>query len=183
MRGISKGRTVFIIAHRLSTVRDSDRIITIEAGEIVEDGSHNDLLKSGGRYARLWAAQARGTPMEAVPQKPASPPPAAQIPPQIIAPRPAPQKAIVERGSDGQLIVRRPAPPQPAGPTPVVTKVKVQRPPSESAPVTKTPKPKPVREAKPKTKKSSQKNKSKPTSTTTKKTPIKKRPKKKAVQP
>jgi subfamily B ATP-binding cassette protein HlyB/CyaB len=60
MRRISKGRTVFIIAHRLSTVRDCDRIITVEAGEIVEDGSHAGLLKSGGRYANLWRAQSAG---------------------------------------------------------------------------------------------------------------------------
>ncbi|WP_135075103.1 type I secretion system permease/ATPase [Terasakiella sp. SH-1] len=60
MRSISKGRTVFVIAHRLSTVRDCDRIITIEAGEVVEDGSHNELLKTGGRYSKLWNHQAAG---------------------------------------------------------------------------------------------------------------------------
>ncbi|RVU35246.1 type I secretion system permease/ATPase [Hwanghaeella grinnelliae] len=57
MRIICKGRTVLIIAHRLSTVRTADRIITIEAGEIVEDGTHEELLSSGGRYSKLYHLQ------------------------------------------------------------------------------------------------------------------------------
>jgi subfamily B ATP-binding cassette protein HlyB/CyaB len=55
---ISKGRTVFIIAHRLSTVRQTDRIITIDAGRLVEDGSHDHLINTGGRYAALHRLQA-----------------------------------------------------------------------------------------------------------------------------
>src|SRR6516225_2817451 len=58
MQEIAKGRTVFIIAHRLSTVRRTDRIITIDAGRFVEDGSHEDLINSGGRYASLYRLQA-----------------------------------------------------------------------------------------------------------------------------
>jgi subfamily B ATP-binding cassette protein HlyB/CyaB len=58
MRSICQGRTVLIIAHRLSTVRHADRIITIEAGEVVEDGTHDELLKQDGRYARLFKVQA-----------------------------------------------------------------------------------------------------------------------------
>jgi subfamily B ATP-binding cassette protein HlyB/CyaB len=58
MQEIAKGRTVFIIAHRLSTVRRTDRIITIEAGRVVEDGSHDDLINTGGRYASLHRLQA-----------------------------------------------------------------------------------------------------------------------------
>jgi subfamily B ATP-binding cassette protein HlyB/CyaB len=58
MQEIAKGRTVFIIAHRLSTVRRADRIITIEAGGIVEDGTHDDLIHTGGRYASLYRLQA-----------------------------------------------------------------------------------------------------------------------------
>jgi len=58
MQEIAKGRTVFIIAHRLSTVRRTDRIITIDAGRVVEDGSHDDLIKTGGRYASLHRLQA-----------------------------------------------------------------------------------------------------------------------------
>jgi subfamily B ATP-binding cassette protein HlyB/CyaB len=57
MKQIAAGRTVFIIAHRLSTVRGADRIITIEAGRLVEDGSHDDLIRSNGRYAKLHLLQ------------------------------------------------------------------------------------------------------------------------------
>ncbi len=54
----AKGRTVFIIAHRLSTVRRADRIITIERGRLVEDGTHDELIRTGGRYAKLYRLQA-----------------------------------------------------------------------------------------------------------------------------
>ena len=50
-------RTVLIVAHRLSTIRNADRIIVMENGRIVEDGVHTDLLASGGSYARLWSIQ------------------------------------------------------------------------------------------------------------------------------
>jgi subfamily B ATP-binding cassette protein HlyB/CyaB len=58
MRQICAGRTVFIIAHRLSAVRHADRILTIEAGRLVEDGSHDELIKKAGRYAMLHQIQA-----------------------------------------------------------------------------------------------------------------------------
>jgi subfamily B ATP-binding cassette protein HlyB/CyaB len=57
MQAIASGRTVVIVAHRLSAVRRAHRIITVEKGVVVEDGQHRDLLRAGGRYARLWAAQ------------------------------------------------------------------------------------------------------------------------------
>ncbi|WP_299734241.1 type I secretion system permease/ATPase [uncultured Endozoicomonas sp.] len=57
MKKISQGRTVFIIAHRLSTVRDANRIIVMDKGRIVEEGSHDQLVKQGGHYARLNAHQ------------------------------------------------------------------------------------------------------------------------------
>jgi subfamily B ATP-binding cassette protein HlyB/CyaB len=58
MREITEDRTVLIIAHRLSTVRMADRIITIEKGRLVEDGSHEQLVGTGGRYATLFRMQA-----------------------------------------------------------------------------------------------------------------------------
>jgi subfamily B ATP-binding cassette protein HlyB/CyaB len=57
MQAIAKGRTVLVIAHRLSTVRRADRIITIEKGEIVEDGTHDELIRGKGRYATLHMMQ------------------------------------------------------------------------------------------------------------------------------
>jgi subfamily B ATP-binding cassette protein HlyB/CyaB len=58
MDKIARGRTVLIIAHRLSTVRRTNRIITIERGRLVEDGTHDELLHRGGRYAQLHRLQA-----------------------------------------------------------------------------------------------------------------------------
>ena len=58
MKEIARDRTVFIIAHRLSTVRRTDRILTIERGRLVEDGSHDELINTGGRYASLYRIQA-----------------------------------------------------------------------------------------------------------------------------
>jgi len=57
MQEIAKGRTVFIIAHRLSTVRWSTRIITIERGRHIEEGTHDELVRTGGRYATLYRMQ------------------------------------------------------------------------------------------------------------------------------
>ncbi len=57
MAAIGQGRTVLVIAHRLSTVRSADRIITIEGGRLVEDGTHDQLLRTNGRYARLHRFQ------------------------------------------------------------------------------------------------------------------------------
>jgi subfamily B ATP-binding cassette protein HlyB/CyaB len=57
LRAICKGRTVFIIAHRLSAVRHADRIVALEGGRLVEQGSHDELLRHGGHYASLYALQ------------------------------------------------------------------------------------------------------------------------------
>ena len=51
---MQKGRTSIAVAHRLSTIVDSDVIFVLEAGRIVEKGNHNDLLKLGGKYATLY---------------------------------------------------------------------------------------------------------------------------------
>ena len=58
MRRIAVGRTVLVIAHRLSTVRRADRIVTLDRGRLVEDGNHDELIRSGGRYANLHRLQA-----------------------------------------------------------------------------------------------------------------------------
>ncbi len=58
MAQIAHGRTVFVIAHRLSALRLADRILTIERGRIAEDGTHDELIKTGGRYATLYRLQA-----------------------------------------------------------------------------------------------------------------------------
>jgi ATP-binding cassette subfamily B protein len=55
-------RTALVIAHRLSTIQDSDRIVVMDDGEIVERGTHDDLVSSDGIYADLWAAQADEDP-------------------------------------------------------------------------------------------------------------------------
>ena len=58
MNGAMKGRTSVVIAHRLSTIRESDRILVISKGRIVEEGSHEELLKIRGHYYDLHSLQA-----------------------------------------------------------------------------------------------------------------------------
>ena len=54
---ISSDRTAIIIAHRLSTIRNAERIIVLENGNVIEDGTHEDLVEKRGTYARMWAVQ------------------------------------------------------------------------------------------------------------------------------
>ncbi|WP_078863841.1 ABC transporter ATP-binding protein [Streptomyces sp. AcH 505] len=58
MNTLREGRTSFVIAHRLSTIRDADVIVVMESGRIVEQGTHDDLIRRQGAYARLHAARA-----------------------------------------------------------------------------------------------------------------------------
>lgn len=57
---VSKTRTVIIVAHRFSTVRDADEIVVLSAGTIVEKGKHDDLITQGGVYEKLWSLQTKG---------------------------------------------------------------------------------------------------------------------------
>jgi ABC-type multidrug transport system fused ATPase/permease subunit len=59
LKSVLKGRTAFVIAHRLSTVRDADLVLVVDKGQIVERGTHDELLALGGRYAELYQRQFR----------------------------------------------------------------------------------------------------------------------------
>jgi len=59
LRRASAGRTTILVAHRLSTVVAADVILVMDAGAVVERGDHRSLLREGGVYARMWAAQQR----------------------------------------------------------------------------------------------------------------------------
>ena len=54
---MKEGRTVIAIAHRLSTIKNADLIYVLESGEIVEQGTHDELLNNQGVYAKLWDVQ------------------------------------------------------------------------------------------------------------------------------
>jgi ATP-binding cassette subfamily B multidrug efflux pump len=78
--GLMEGKTVIAIAHRLSTIARMDRLIVLEAGRIVEAGSHDELLRLGGHYERLWRHQSGGflahdiSPTETATEPPQEPP-------------------------------------------------------------------------------------------------------------
>ena len=59
-RALAEGRTTILISHRFPTVRMADRIVVLEGGTIIEQGTHAELLAAGARYARLFALQAEG---------------------------------------------------------------------------------------------------------------------------
>ncbi|MEH6388172.1 ABC transporter ATP-binding protein [Pseudomonas profundi] len=60
LNSLMEGKTVIAIAHRLSTIAEMDRLIVMDQGNIIEDGSHSELLARGGLYAQLWARQSGG---------------------------------------------------------------------------------------------------------------------------
>ena len=57
LKDLGKARTTVIIAHRLSTIQDCDEIIVMHQGQVVEQGTHGDLVRSGGRYTELLRMQ------------------------------------------------------------------------------------------------------------------------------
>ncbi len=61
MDKLMRGRTTFVIAHRLSTVRNSDRIVVLENGRIIEQGSHDELMQKEGKYYQLYTGNAPKT--------------------------------------------------------------------------------------------------------------------------
>jgi len=78
--GLMEGKTVIAIAHRLSTIARMDRLIVLDAGRIVEEGTHDELLRRGGHYAKLWRHQSGGflaldvAPTETAVELPEEPP-------------------------------------------------------------------------------------------------------------
>ena len=70
MAALRSNRTSFVIAHRLSTIRDADVILVMEHGDIVEQGSHDELLAAGGAYARLYRSQFQGAAVEVAEDEP-----------------------------------------------------------------------------------------------------------------
>jgi ATP-binding cassette subfamily B multidrug efflux pump len=63
------GKTVIAIAHRLSTIAELDRLVVMDKGQIIEDGTHASLLEAGGLYSQLWRRQSGGFLTDTQPPK------------------------------------------------------------------------------------------------------------------
>ena len=106
MRHICHNRTVFIIAHRLSTVRMADRIIVVEQGRIVESGSHEQLLEENGYYAKLHSHQSHIPAIREVKKTSTQAPSKQNEKPnaQTRDNTTSPQQRVVVRASKAQII-------------------------------------------------------------------------------
>jgi ATP-binding cassette subfamily B protein len=60
LKKLMEGRSALIISHRYSTVRMADKILVLDKGQIIEQGSHEELIKKNGKYSKLYNAQAKG---------------------------------------------------------------------------------------------------------------------------
>ena len=61
IRELTRGRTVLVVAHRLPTIRHADQIVFLDAGRVLERGTHDELLAAGGRYADFWNQRSRAS--------------------------------------------------------------------------------------------------------------------------
>ena len=101
--GLMEGKTVIAIAHRLSTIARMDRLIVLDQGRIVEQGSHDELLRLGGHYARLWSHQSGGfLAHDTVATETATEPPPGEPPPEEKRLEPMP-----EPGTDDAPVATR----------------------------------------------------------------------------
>ena len=103
LRGLMDGKTVIAIAHRLSTIARMDRLIVLEAGRIVEQGSHDELLALGGHYEKLWRHQSGGFLAPDVAPAETAAGPADEVEPDTVHPAPVAEAGV----DDAPLPARR----------------------------------------------------------------------------
>ena len=97
MDEVMLGKTVIVVAHRLSTISHLDRILVFDDGRIIEDGTHAQLLAAGGAYWRLWSRQAGGFLPEEVPG-------AAAVVRKAMPAMDAPDFVPSEKGADHEVL-------------------------------------------------------------------------------